>query len=128
MSSSVSQETQPTDGEVIRAKPVEDRKRIVSSRPKPNQIPSEILDNKLLNHKIQTTLPENYNFELHKTIWRLVSSNARRVALQFPEGLFVFAIAIKDIIEEFAQIDVFIMGGIDCLRYEFYINMLYLIV
>ncbi len=97
--------------EVIRAKPLEERKRIKSVS-KLNQIPNDILNNELLNHKIRSTLPENYNFELHKTIWRLKSCNARRVCLQFPEGLFVFAITIADIIEEFAQIEVFIMGGI----------------
>lgn len=35
-----------------------------------NQIPKEILENKLLNEVIKV-LPENYNFEIHKTIWRI---------------------------------------------------------
>ena len=100
-----------TDPQVFRAKPVEERKRVVSSRVNQNQIPTEILENKALNHKISTKLPNNYNFELHKIIWRLKSSNAQRVGLQFPEGLFVFAITIADIIEEFTGIDVLIMGG-----------------
>lgn len=35
-----------------------------------NQIPDEILHNKLLNEIIKV-LPSNYNFEIHKTIWRI---------------------------------------------------------
>ena len=100
-----------TDPQVIKAKPIEERKRVGPSRVSPNQIPTEILDNKVLNHKISTKLPNNYSFEIHKIIWRLKSSNSRRVGLQFPEGLLVFAITIADIIEEFTGIDVLIMGG-----------------
>ena len=96
---------------VIQAKPPEVRKRVVVTRPNPNQIPADILENKTLNYKISTTLPNNYNFELHKVIWRLRSAEAKRVALQFPEGLFVFAIKITDIIEEFTNAQVLVMGG-----------------
>ncbi|CAG2115329.1 unnamed protein product [Medioppia subpectinata] len=99
-----------TDPQVIRAKPLETRRRV--NAPTKSQIPSEILDNKLLNERISSTLPKNYNFEFHKIIWRLKSSAAQRVGLQFPEGLFVFAITIADIIEEFTQIDVIIMGDV----------------
>ena len=35
-----------------------------------NQIPTEILENELLNEVIKV-LPPNYNFEIHKTIWRI---------------------------------------------------------
>ncbi|XP_054159816.1 2-(3-amino-3-carboxypropyl)histidine synthase subunit 1-like [Oppia nitens] len=100
-----------TDPQVIHAKPVTERKRIIGSVNK-NQIPSDILDNKELNHSIATRLPNNYNFEFHKIIWRLKTCNARRVGLQFPEGLFVFAITIADIIEHFAEVDVIIMGDV----------------
>jgi len=74
-------------------------------------------------------LPSNYNFELHKTVWRLKKEGAKRgtprlacmlytgcgpcllrqgvaqlafaatVALQFPEGLLMFACTIADILE-----------------------------
>ncbi|CAG2165266.1 unnamed protein product [Oppiella nova] len=99
-----------TDPQVIRAKPLDDRKRVnVSVK---SQIPTEILDNKELNARISSSLPPNYNFEFHKTIWRLRSSGAKRVALQFPEGLFVFAITIADIIEDFTECDVIIMGDV----------------
>ena len=47
-------------------------------------------------------LPANYNFEIHKTVWRLRSAGARVVALQFPEGLQAYAGAIADILVSFA--------------------------
>lgn len=34
------------------------------------QIPLEILENRELNEAIKV-LPSNYNFEIHKTIWRI---------------------------------------------------------
>ncbi|CAB4011699.1 Diphthamide biosynthesis 1, partial [Paramuricea clavata] len=83
-----------------------DRKRFSGARGKgiqtrariANQIPDEILNNVELNHMI-SQLPYNYNFEIHKTIWRLKKVNAKQVALQFPEGLLIFACIIADILE-----------------------------
>ncbi|XP_043115113.1 2-(3-amino-3-carboxypropyl)histidine synthase subunit 1-like [Puntigrus tetrazona] len=63
-----------------------------------NQIPDEILKNPELNEAIKA-LPANYNFEVHKTIWRVRQAKAKRVALQLPEGLQMFACVIADIIE-----------------------------
>lgn len=37
--------------------------------------------------------------QIHKTIWRLRKAGARRVALQFPEGLLMFSCVIADILE-----------------------------
>jgi hypothetical protein len=51
-------------------------------------------------------LPSNYNFEIHKTIWRLRECKASKVALQFPEGLLMYACVIADIIEKFALAEV----------------------
>jgi len=45
-------------------------------------------------------LPSNYNFEIPKTVWRLREKAAKRVALQFPEGLLVYSCLISDILEE----------------------------
>jgi len=42
-----------------------------------NQIPDELLQNKELNLQIKQ-LPENYNFEIHKTIWRIKTIQAKR--------------------------------------------------
>ena len=43
-------------------------------------------------------LPEAYNFEVYKTIWRVKEANATRVALQLPEGLLMFATTLADIL------------------------------
>lgn len=64
-----------------------------------NKIPDDILSNKDLNDMIQS-LSTNYNFEIHKTIWRVQQSKAKTVALQFPEGLLMFACPISDILEK----------------------------
>lgn len=53
------------------------------------QVPDEILKNEALNAAV-AILPANYNFEVHKTVWRLRQAKARRVALQLPEGLQVW--------------------------------------
>ena len=42
-----------------------------------NQIPEELLNDKELNLQIKQ-LPENYNFEIHKTIWRIKTIKAKR--------------------------------------------------
>ncbi|PUU74163.1 putative diphthamide synthesis protein-domain-containing protein [Tuber borchii] len=89
----------------------------LSSRPRRaaraiNQIPSEILQDKDLNEAI-TLLPENYNFEIHKTIWNIRKHGATRVALQMPEGLLLFACTIADILETFCSgIETAIMGDV----------------
>ncbi|CAG8556107.1 7926_t:CDS:10, partial [Paraglomus brasilianum] len=76
-----------------------------------NQIPTEILDDPLLNKAIEQ-LPSNYNFELHKTIWHVKQSNAIKVALQLPEGLLMFACIIADILEQFCGVETLIMGDV----------------
>jgi len=77
-----------------------------------NQIPDEILQNSELNSEITRTLPHNYNFEIHKTIWRIRKANAKLVALQFPEGLLLFSCAISDILEKFCDVETIIMGDV----------------
>uniref|UniRef100_A0A3B3S354 2-(3-amino-3-carboxypropyl)histidine synthase subunit 1 n=1 Tax=Paramormyrops kingsleyae TaxID=1676925 RepID=A0A3B3S354_9TELE len=76
-----------------------------------NQIPEEILKDPDLQHAIRA-LPENYNFEIHKTVWRVRQAKAKRVAVQLPEGLQMFACVISDIIERFTEADVVIMGDV----------------
>lgn len=65
------------------------------------QVPDDILHNSALNAAM-SVLPSNYNFEIHKTVWRIRQAGATQVALQFPEGLLMYACAIADILEEFA--------------------------
>ena len=64
-------------------------------------VPDEILQNVALNKAIKV-LPSNYEFEIHKTIWKVNEAKAKCVALQFPEGLQMFACVIGDIIVEFS--------------------------
>ena len=37
--------------------------------------------------------------QIHKTIWRIKQKGAKRIALQFPEGLLMYACVISDILE-----------------------------
>ncbi len=76
-----------------------------------NKIPSSILEDQQLNNAIEA-LPKNYNFEIHKTIHKVRETKAKRVALQMPEGLLMFACPISDIIQKFTDADTIIMGDV----------------
>ena len=65
-----------------------------------NNVPDEILHDQAINEAI-ALLPKNYSFELHKTIHRVRTSGAKKIALQLPEGLLLFATTISDIITQF---------------------------
>jgi 2-(3-amino-3-carboxypropyl)histidine synthase len=78
---------------VVPSKAPTPAKRIIGQ-----QVPSDILNNEQLNAAI-AILPANYNFEIHKTVWRIRNVGAKRVALQFPEGLLMYACIIADILE-----------------------------
>jgi 2-(3-amino-3-carboxypropyl)histidine synthase len=77
-------------------------KRIQGKRP--NQIPDSILTNPLLAIKKQL-LPNNYNFEIEKTLWRIQETQAKRIGLQFPEGLQMFACILCDILKSLSEIE-----------------------
>lgn len=68
---------------VVKAKPV--RKVFKGASRTITKIPPELLNDAQLNEAI-SVLPSNYNFEIHKTIWRTRELNVKRVALQMPEG------------------------------------------
>lgn len=76
-----------------------------------NQIPEDILNDPQLNKAIGQ-LPPNYSFEIHKTIWQIRRQGAKKVALQFPEGLLMFSLAIADILERFANVETLVMGDV----------------
>eukprot|EP00732_Lithocolla_globosa_P002352 Lithocolla_globosa_v1_NODE_1524_length_2514_cov_7.238308.p1 type:complete len:420 gc:universal NODE_1524_length_2514_cov_7.238308:432-1691(+) len=76
-----------------------------------SQVPPEILNDPLLNAAI-AKLPPNYNFEMHKCVWRMKKVEAKRVGIQFPEGLQMFACTIADIFEQFAGVDTIILGDV----------------
>lgn len=77
-----------------------------------NNVPDEILNDKDINEAI-ALLPSNYSFEIHKTIHRVRSAGARKVALQMPEGLLLFATTISDILTQFCPgTETLIMGDV----------------
>ncbi|KAL8783408.1 MAG: hypothetical protein Q9213_004667 [Squamulea squamosa] len=77
-----------------------------------NQIPTDILNDPDINDAI-SLLPSNYSFEIHKTIHRIRSSDSKKIALQFPEGLLLFATTISDIITSFCPgTETLIMGDV----------------
>ncbi|KAI1269843.1 putative diphthamide synthesis protein-domain-containing protein [Xylariaceae sp. FL1019] len=77
-----------------------------------NQVPPEISENPELKEAI-ALLPANYSFEIPKTIHRIRSSGAKKVALQMPEGLLLFATTISDILTQFCPgIETLIMGDV----------------
>lgn len=93
---------------IVKAKPV---RKVFKAPIKVNKIPEEILNDPLLNAAI-AALPSNYNFEIPKSIWRIRETKAKRVALQMPEGLLMYATTIADIIEDFTGAETVIMGDV----------------
>lgn len=67
---------------VVKAKPT---RKIFKGATIKSKIPQNILNDPEINNAI-TALPQNYNFEIHKTIWRIREGKIKRVALQMPEG------------------------------------------
>lgn len=80
------------------------RKPMPVKRITPFRIPETLLNYDLLNQAIADVLPSNYNFEIHKTIWRIRCLRAKRIALQFPEGLLMFAIPIAELLRKFTAL------------------------
>lgn len=100
-------ESSNTDVVIVKAKP----KKVFKPKARLNRIPQSLLDDPLLQQAIER-LPTNYNFEIYKTIWRIKEMKAKRVALQLPEGLLMYAMVISDIIERFTEADTVIMGDV----------------
>ena len=57
-------------------------------------------------------LPNNYHFEISKTVKRIKDKGAKRVALQFPEGLLMFSVPIADIVEQHTGAETVILGDV----------------
>lgn len=77
-----------------------------------NQVPPELANDPALLEAV-ALLPPNYSFEVPKTIHRIRTLGAKRVALQMPEGLLLFATTISDILQQFCPgIDTLIMGDV----------------
>jgi 2-(3-amino-3-carboxypropyl)histidine synthase len=60
----------------------------------------------------QIGLPSNYHFEIAKTIKRIKDKGAKRVALQFPEGLLMFSVPIADMLEAETGCETVILGDV----------------
>eukprot|EP00510_Aplanochytrium_minuta_P002186 CAMPEP_0184009242 /NCGR_PEP_ID=MMETSP0954-20121128/2472_1 /TAXON_ID=627963 /ORGANISM="Aplanochytrium sp, Strain PBS07" /LENGTH=245 /DNA_ID=CAMNT_0026288545 /DNA_START=90 /DNA_END=824 /DNA_ORIENTATION=- len=69
-----------------------------------NQVPPEIVNDPELKAAMNQ-LPSNYDFQVPKTIWRLRQVKAKKVALQLPEGLLMFACILADIFEQIAGVE-----------------------
>ena len=76
-----------------------------------NAVPDAVLRDPALNAAI-ALLPDNYNFEIHKSVWKVKSESIGTVALQFPEGLLMYACVISDIIARFGGAKVIILGDV----------------
>lgn len=77
-----------------------------------NQIPDSILNDASLNAAI-SLLPSIYQFEVHKCVWRISSTNAKRIAIQLPEGLLMYALTLSDIFTSFAGAShCFVLGDV----------------
>ena len=81
------------------------KNRVSKARPGKvrNQIPEDILQDPQLEQALKQ-LPSNYDFQIHKTIWKLRQAKATRVAIQMPEGLLLFACILADIFEQIAGV------------------------
>ena len=77
-------------------------KRIIGKRHNP--IPEDILHNEDLNQQI-AKLPSNYNFEVHKTLWRIREVGAKSVGLQMPEGLVMYSPLLVHVIRSFGRVE-----------------------
>lgn len=88
-------------------KPIVKRVKAVTKR----RIPDDIVHNDALNAAI-SILPKNYNFEIHKTLWRIRTEGSSVVALQFPEGLLMYACTITDILIKFSGVKVMMLGDV----------------
>ncbi|KAJ0231401.1 Diphthamide synthesis DPH2 family protein [Hirschfeldia incana] len=93
--------------EPIKPRPKQPPKRFIK-----NQIPDSILNDASLNAAI-SLLPPIYHFEIHKCVWRIKSTNAKRVAIQLPEGLLMYSLTLSDIFTSFAGADrCFVLGDV----------------
>lgn len=74
-------------------------------------MPEDILHDAAIGEAMKQ-LPSNYNFEIRKSIWKIRAAGAKRVALQFPEGLLLYACLIADMLTQFTGAECIIMGDV----------------
>ena len=61
---------------------------------------------------VAAVLPPHYNFEVAKTVLKVRAAGARRVGLQLPEGLLLFACALADLVAHFTGADCVVLGDV----------------
>lgn len=69
----------------------------------------------VLSEKVKaeiSLLPSNYNFEIEKTLEKIYREKPSTVALQFPEGLHMYACIIANVIIKFCGARVLILGDV----------------
>ena len=90
--------TPKTPEEIMKAKERAEKRALRRAQ---RTMPEDIQNNAELNAIIAKQIPNNYSFEIKKTLWRIRKENAKTVALQFPEGLLMYSCIITDILQKF---------------------------
>lgn len=57
-------------------------------------------------------IPENYNFEISKTLTTIEKIKPKKITLQFPDGLLCYAPLIIDTIQKYFKVDCVILGDV----------------
>lgn len=57
-------------------------------------------------------LPQNYNFEINKTLRTILRHKAKKVTLQFPDGLMKYSLAIIDTISKYTGAECVILNDV----------------
>ena len=79
--------------------------------PSPSAIPADILGDAALAAAV-AALPPNYSFEVHKCVWKVRAAGAKRVGLQLPEGLLLYACTLGDILTRFTGAETVVLGDV----------------
>ncbi|KAK0590810.1 hypothetical protein LWI29_031976 [Acer saccharum] len=104
------QQQQPSETLQVDPKP-KLKPKTVPKRFVKNQIPDSILTTR--PSTAVSLLPQNYSFEIHKCVWRVRSAEAKRVALQLPEGLLMYSCILSTYLTSFADVThCFILGDV----------------
>ncbi len=84
-------------------------------RPSPPAAPVQQLspeEHQAITAAAAAVLPPHYNFEVAKTVLKVRAAGARRVGLQLPEGLLLFACALADLVAHFTGADCVVLGDV----------------
>ncbi|EOB11153.1 Diphthamide biosynthesis protein 1 [Nosema bombycis CQ1] len=72
------------------------------------------LSQKIYDHLPDTIpcLPQNYNFEIKKTLKTILRNKAKKITLQFPDGLMKYSLAIIDTIYKYTAAECIILNDV----------------